>query len=616
MKRLLALFLAVMMLACVPALAEEPAAAAQAEEPAASAARTVYAQLSIDRDAARSVMAQSGMPEERISAMDPVLAVLSALGIRVTGADRGVQMDLDLKGTDILSLGGTVAEDGLLIGSTLFPDYLITVSAEALTGMMRQYLPMMPAVGNGEGGADMTALAAQFSVYVRKYTEACAAAVTAGTPEKVDFDVEGCAFDTLTPMNVDTAAIAEATKALLSDLLQDGTVSGMLQSVPGFRAEERLKAAEEALSEENIPDVTADVYTSSEAAGSFYAVFEAAAKGAEDPACRAAVLSPGDGTGTVGIQVFESGVNISAAYSPDGVFMAYISEQAYYALSFGLEDADTLRMEAYITDTEKPLAVLTVTSSGEGKRTLSLDPEGKTMVKPEDLTGGQSSEVSAGLTQEIMTNLSALMMKAAGAVPEFGSLMTTLSAPQESGEKTETQEQAPEPAEADPSSWKTLGDVLALETGDWETAYGDGSFAMVFTYAGKYWYVKAEVPQEALDAYGAVDYMAEDRTAQQTAAIGSYEISSVTDLSTLAIPQEELDRWVGRTGQDMLDAGWENNGYTEREDGLFVIMVNGDFQYLVSFEGLELTEDSELPDFADAVINSVQFGGKSWNFSM
>ena len=549
MKRLLSLFLSVMMLACVPALAEEPAAAAQAEPPAASAVQTVCAQLSIDRDAARSVMEKSGMPEERISAVDPVLAVLSALGIRVTGADRGIQIDLDLKGTDILSLGAKKSENGLLIGSTLFPDYLITVSEETLAGMMRQYLPMMPAGGSGEGGADMKALAASLLVYVRKYTEACTAAVTAGSPEKVDFDVEGCAFDTLTSMNVDTAAIADATKTLISDLLNDRVVSGMLQSVPGFRAEERLKAAEEALSEEKVPDVTVNVYTSSEVSGSFYAVSEVTAKGAEDAAFRAAALSPGDGTGTIGIQVFEAGINISAAYFPDGIFISYISEQEYYALSIRLEDDSTVRMEAYITDTEKPLAVLTVTSSEGGERTLSLDPEGKTLVKPEDLTGGQSAESSAGLTQEIMTNLGTLMMKAAGAVPEFGSLMTMLSGPQKDGGQTITQEQAPEAAEADPSAWKTLGDVLDLETGDWETAYGDGSFAMVFTYAGKYWYVKAEVPQEVLDAYGAVDYLAEDRIEQEKAIIGSCEIASVTDLSTLAIPQEELDLWVGRTGQ-------------------------------------------------------------------
>ena len=66
----------------------------------------------------------------------------------------------------------------------------------------------------------------------------------------------------------------------------------------------------------------------------------------------------------------------------------------------------------------------------------------------------------------------------------------------------------------------------------------------------------------------------------------------------------------------MLDAGWETGGYKDEGNGLLVIMFNGDFQYLVSFEGLELTADYELPDFGGAVINSVRFGGKSPDFPM
>ena len=117
MKKILAVLLAVtMLLACAAAAAEEPAAA---EAPAQSPAQTVYAQLSIDPEVAKSVTAQYGIKEAAPGFADALIAVLNALGVKAVSADGGMQVDLDLNGTGVLSVGGTSSDDGLVIGSSL-----------------------------------------------------------------------------------------------------------------------------------------------------------------------------------------------------------------------------------------------------------------------------------------------------------------------------------------------------------------------------------------------------------------------------------------------------------------------------------------------------------------
>ena len=441
MKKILAVLLAVtMLLACAAATAEEPAAA---EAPAQSPAQTVYAQLSIDPEVAKSVTAQYGIKEAAPGFADALIAVLNALGVKAVSADGGMQVDLDLNGTGVLSVGGTSSDDGLVIGSSLFPNFLITASQETLTGMLQQYMP----AAAGQGGADMTALAASVSAYFQKFFEACTAAVTPGTPEQTEFDVDGVMFDTLTPMAVDSMAIAEAAKTLFSDLLKDEAFLGMMQSVPGFDPDAALKSLDEALSEEHVPDVRVDVYSNSDGSPAVYAVSETTYRGAEEPACRVTVLSPGDGTGAVSVQMFEPGVIVTVDYAATGFMAAYISENEYFAFRAETEGNDTLRLEAYVTETEKPLLSLKITSSAEGQLTLSLDPEGKSAVTLEDLMGGNAAEASAGLTQDIMANLGTLMTNAAGAVPEFSTLMTVLTAPQ-----VETPTEAPEAGEEEPAA--------------------------------------------------------------------------------------------------------------------------------------------------------------------
>ena len=197
-------------------------------------------------------------------------------------------------------------------------------------------------------------------------------------------------------------------------------------------------------------------------------------------------------------------------------------------------------------------------------------------------------------------------------------LITSMMSPKEDQPETKEpeKEEGPEP-EADPSSWKTLADVLSLKTDSHESSWDEKSYTYIFNYAGTQWLVKAAFSKELNDAVSAVDFRAEDRDEQINAILGPCEIQKVIDLRTLALPQEELDQWIGKTGQDLLDAGWLYNGYYSDGNGIRICMVNGDFQYRVAFaEELVMPQVyGEQPEnMPAAAISGIMFDGKSYNF--
>ena len=156
MRKCISFLVAVMMmLICLPAIAEEPAVVT-AQIPAAAA--TYQVKLSADKETAKNVLPLFGLSESQTGMIDPIVDLINALAVDVIIADGGVQVDLSLNGGSALSLGGTATEDGLVIASSLFPNYILTFSQESLQGMIQQYVPMA-AGGKGEaGGMDMNAM--------------------------------------------------------------------------------------------------------------------------------------------------------------------------------------------------------------------------------------------------------------------------------------------------------------------------------------------------------------------------------------------------------------------------------------------------------------------------
>ena len=310
MKKMIALLLALMMaMCCLQAVAEAPADAVAAEAPAA--ASTTKMELSIDKELVKGLIAQSGDTEGSENLIDAILDLVDALEITVVGDGSGAQIDLGFNGNTAVSLGLEEKDGGLLIATTLIPNYMLTIPAETIQNMMPQF-------------------------------------TSAATTE-------------------------------------DGTgTSAMFSS-----------------------------------AGSISEFIDALRK--IDPELTVSITANGEG---INIQ-FEQGGQ-------------------YFAFSLVPGENNTLALNVYVIAKEKPMATLTISEEKAGVRTLSMDPEGKTVLSVNDLQGENAATALEGLQTDLQMGIMQLM-----AVPEVANVMAVYSQMMQQQMQQQMQQETGEPAEAD-----------------------------------------------------------------------------------------------------------------------------------------------------------------------
>ena len=92
-------------------------------------------------------------------------------------------------------------------------------------------------------------------------------------------------------------------------------------------------------------------------------------------------------------------------------------------------------------------------------------------------------------------------------------------------------------------------------------------------------------------------FMNDDSDEKLLEIVGSLPLESVEDL-TLNIPdQAELDKLIGKTGQELLDEGYEIWGYYSDGEELYFNLEKGDYAYLATFnEDPPIKETSSYQD--------------------
>jgi hypothetical protein len=90
------------------------------------------------------------------------------------------------------------------------------------------------------------------------------------------------------------------------------------------------------------------------------------------------------------------------------------------------------------------------------------------------------------------------------------------------------------------------------------------------------------------------------------------EIRQLDNLTEMIPPQEELDKWIGKTGQDLIDDGWtEGFGYNLADMDFY--LNKGPFSYVVRFEkDKEYVNSDDFDVFktiAPLTITSVTYDG-------
>ncbi len=160
-------------------------------------------------------------------------------------------------------------------------------------------------------------------------------------------------------------------------------------------------------------------------------------------------------------------------------------------------------------------------------------------------------------------------------------------------------------------SCKTLADVIALKGAEEEQrGYGDDEYYYVFTLDDTYYRVTAAMPEDAYDALWNLDYFDEEYDTKYNAIISPFRITKYENLSERIPSQDKLNKLVGKTGEELLEAGWYayyyNNGST------MVWMDFDPFSYVVTFDQtIEYDPDDEDFDIDEAIaplkVKSIEF---------
>lgn len=180
---------------------------------------------------------------------------------------------------------------------------------------------------------------------------------------------------------------------------------------------------------------------------------------------------------------------------------------------------------------------------------------------------------------------------------------------------TEESTSSAAPMEFDASQLKTMGDVFnnpAVDTGTYQESHSETDYVYVFQVEDTYYRVHGAMTKELYDAVSEVDFEDEDRDQKIRHLLSPMEITSVENLSELIPPQKELDKFIGKTGQELFDDGWTYWYYNleDMEAGLYY----KDFAYAVRFEydGEPMVNSDDFDfyeEFKDLKVSSVTFDG-------
>lgn len=169
-------------------------------------------------------------------------------------------------------------------------------------------------------------------------------------------------------------------------------------------------------------------------------------------------------------------------------------------------------------------------------------------------------------------------------------------------------------ASFDPSQVKTMGDAFAYEDEEQQQqeAYTETEYIFVFQVGDVYYRAVADIPKDVSDEIWAIEFEDENRDQKVRDLVSPLPLTSLENLNEQILSQDELDRLIGKTGQDLFDAGW-TNWYYNLED-MEAGMYYGPFSYMVKFaydgEPMENTDDFDFYEaFKDLKILSVTYDG-------
>ena len=164
--------------------------------------------------------------------------------------------------------------------------------------------------------------------------------------------------------------------------------------------------------------------------------------------------------------------------------------------------------------------------------------------------------------------------------------------------------------DAVPGEFKTLGELIqAKGVEERQSAHSDHYYVYVYEQGGKFYRAVAALSEELSEQLFDLDIFDDNYEAKVIELISPLEIARLENLSETLPSLDEMNKWVGKTGEELFDAGWTNSGWNL--DEMVFWMNYGAFQYDVVMEGSVTDYDSfDDEDINALIVKSVTFNGQ------
>lgn len=158
-------------------------------------------------------------------------------------------------------------------------------------------------------------------------------------------------------------------------------------------------------------------------------------------------------------------------------------------------------------------------------------------------------------------------------------------------------------------SLKTLGDIIALKIEDQQLACYEQCYVYAFNLNGTYYRAISNLSEEDSETIMDLDILEEDYEKKRNKLISPLKIDKMENLSEQIMTREEMDSWIGKTGQELIDAKWYTNGHNLETMEFW--LGYGPFVYTVVFDGEVAEKDYEdfddEEDIKDFTVKSVEY---------
>ena len=159
-------------------------------------------------------------------------------------------------------------------------------------------------------------------------------------------------------------------------------------------------------------------------------------------------------------------------------------------------------------------------------------------------------------------------------------------------------------AYVDLDSVTTIGELLGLP--DYGYGFGNGEYVYAFEQDGNIYRAFAQLPEDVENALFDLDWDDEEYDQKKLALISDLPVVSIDNLTEGIPTQEQMDKLIGKTGEELLSNDWYSSGWNL--DDMIFYMSHGPYQYQMVMEGYTGDPyDFNDEDINPLVVKSVKF---------